>query len=88
MLGWKYFLQGKILPDWMDVINNERTQLYLPPNLRAVPQLMTALITTSINLWRTHCEFMHGEVTVKKIQAMANTTQTGGRSQDTRENLD
>ena len=23
-LRWKYFLQGKILPDWQDIINNER----------------------------------------------------------------
>jgi hypothetical protein len=27
MLGWKHFLQGKLLPDWMDVIINEREQL-------------------------------------------------------------
>ena len=58
--GWKHFLQGKLLPDWMDIINNERSQLGQPPNLRAVPQMMTALITTTINLWRTRCEFMHG----------------------------
>ena len=24
MLGWKHFLQGKILPDWMNIINNKR----------------------------------------------------------------
>jgi hypothetical protein len=30
------------------------------PNLRAVPQMMMALITTTLNLWRTHCEFLHG----------------------------
>ena len=59
-LGWKHFLQGKLFPDWMDIINNERSQLGLPPNFRAVPQMMTALITTTINLWRTRCEFMHG----------------------------
>ena len=59
-LGWKHFLQGKLLPDWMNIINNERSQLGQPPNLRAVPQMMTALITTTINLWRTQCEFMHG----------------------------
>ena len=52
-LGWKHFLQGKLLPDWMDIINNKRSQLGQPPNLRAVPQIMTALITTTINLWRT-----------------------------------
>ena len=22
MLGWKHFLQGKLLPDWLDIINN------------------------------------------------------------------
>ena len=51
----------------MDIINNEREQLRLPPNLRGVPQMMMALITTTLNLWRTHCEIMHGEVTVKKM---------------------
>ena len=66
-LGWKHFLQGKLLPDWLDIINNEREQLGLPPNLRAVPQMMMALITTTLNLWRNRCEFMHGEVTVKKM---------------------
>ena len=60
MLGWKHFLQGKLLPDWMEIINSEREQLGLPPNLRAVPQMMTALITTTLNLWRTQCEFLHG----------------------------
>ena len=45
ILGWKHFLQGKLLPDWMDIINNEREQLALLPNLRAVPQTITALIT-------------------------------------------
>ena len=64
MLGWKHFRQGKLLLDWLDIINNEREQLGLPPNLRAVPQMMTALITTTLNLWLNRCEFMHGEVTV------------------------
>ena len=59
ILGWTYFLQGKLLPDWLDIINNKREQLGLPPNLRVVPQLMTALITTTLNLWRTRCEFMY-----------------------------
>ena len=58
-LGWKHFLQGKLLPDWMDIINDEQAQLGHPPNLRAVPQLMKVLITTTLNLWRTRCEFMH-----------------------------
>ena len=59
MRGWKHFLQGKLLPDWMDIINNEREQLGLPPNLRAVPQLMTSHITITLNLWCTRCEFLH-----------------------------
>jgi hypothetical protein len=60
VLGWKHFLQGKLIPDWMDIINNEREQLGLPPNLRALPQIMKALITPTLNLWRTRCEFLHG----------------------------
>jgi hypothetical protein len=67
MLGWKHFLQGKLLPDWMDIINNERAQLGLPPNLRVVPLLMMALITTTLNLWRNHYEFMHGGIHIEKI---------------------
>ena len=67
ILGWKHFLQGKLLPDWLDIINNEREQLGLPPNLRAVPQMMTALITTTPNLWRTRCEFLHGVNHKEKI---------------------
>ena len=55
MLDWKYFLQGELLPDWMDITNNERGQLGLPPNLRAVPQMMTSLITTTLNLWHNQC---------------------------------
>ena len=51
----------------MDIINNERSQLGQPPNLRVVPQMMTALITTTINLWRTRCEFMHGGSNSDKI---------------------
>jgi hypothetical protein len=66
-LGWKHFLQGKLLPDWMEIINHEREQLGQPPNLRAVPQMMTALITTTINLWRARCEFMHGGSNSDKI---------------------
>ena len=62
MLGWKHFLPVKILPDWMDIINTERKQLGLPHNLRAVPQIMTALATTTLNLCRTRCE----EVTTNK----------------------
>ena len=27
MIIWKYFLQGKLLPYWMDIINTEREQL-------------------------------------------------------------
>ena len=42
-LSWKHFLQGKLLPDWMDIINNERSQLGLPPNLRAVPQMLSPM---------------------------------------------
>ena len=60
MLGWKHFLQGEIIPYWMDIINNEREQLGLPPNIRAVPQMMTALITTTLNLCWNQCLFMHG----------------------------
>ena len=60
MLGWKHFLQGKLLPDWMDIINNERAQLDLPPNLRVLPKLMTTLITKTLKLWQTCCEFMYG----------------------------
>ena len=51
----------------MDIINNERSQLGQPPNLRAVPQMMTDLITTTINLWRTRCEFMHGGSNIDNI---------------------
>ena len=67
MLGWKHFLRGKLLPYLLDIINNEREQLVLPPNLRAVPQMMTALITTTLNLWRTRCEFLHGGNHKEKI---------------------
>ena len=62
-LGWKHFLQGKLLPDWMDIIKNKQSQLGQPPNLRAVPQMMTALITTTLNLWGTQCEFLHRSCT-------------------------
>ena len=40
MIGWKHFLLVKLLPDWEDIINKERRQQGLPPNLRAVPQMM------------------------------------------------
>ena len=65
MLGWKHFLQGKLFLDWLDIINNKQEKLRLLPNLRAVPQMMTALITTTLNSWRTRCEFTHREVTAK-----------------------
>jgi hypothetical protein len=67
MLGWKHFLQGKLLPDWMDIINNEREQNGIPHNLRAVPQMMTSLVTTTLNLWRNRCEFLHGGSHNEKI---------------------
>ena len=54
----------------MDIINTEREQLGLPPNLRGVPQMMKALIITTLNLWRTQCEFLHvgsnSDKTIKK----------------------
>ena len=59
MLGWKNFLQEKLLPDWMNIINNKQEQNGLPHNLRAVPQMMTDLVTTTLNLWRTQCDFLH-----------------------------
>ena len=48
-LGWKHFLQVKLLPEWHDIINNEQQELNLPPNLHAVPQMIRALITMSLN---------------------------------------
>jgi hypothetical protein len=66
-LGWKHFLQGKLLPDWMDIINTEQEKLGLPHSLRAVPQMMTALVTITLNLWRTRCEFLHGRSHNKKV---------------------
>ena len=59
-LGWKHFLQGKMLPEWHEIINKERRELNLPPNLHAVPQMMRALITMSLNIWRARCEFVYG----------------------------
>ena len=53
MIGWKYFLQGKLLPDWMDIINTEWDQL--------------DLINKTLNLWLTRCEFIHGGSTGDKI---------------------
>ena len=67
MIGWNSFLQGKLLPDWGDIINNELIDLISPPNLWAVPQLMKALITTTLNLWRTRCDFIHGGSTSETI---------------------
>jgi hypothetical protein len=66
-LGWKHFLQGKLLPDWMDIINTEQEKLGLPHSLRAVPQMMTSLVTITLNLWRTRCEFLHGRSHNKKV---------------------
>ena len=60
-LVWKHFPQGKLLPEWQDIINKERRELNLPPNLHAFPQTMRAHITMSLNIWRTRCEFLHGE---------------------------
>ena len=51
MNGLEKIIQGKILADWMDIINKKLEQLGLRPNLRTLPQIMTALITTKINLW-------------------------------------
>jgi hypothetical protein len=51
----------------MDIINNEREQLGLPHNLRAVPQMMTALIIKTLSLWRTRCVFLHGGSHSEKI---------------------
>ena len=59
-LGWKNFLQGKLLPEWQEIINNERQELDLPPNLHAVPQTVRVLVSMSLNIWRTRCEFLHG----------------------------
>ena len=67
MFGWKNLLQGKLIPDWMNIINKEREQLGLPPNLWALPQMMKALITTNLNLWQTRCEFLQGGIHSEKI---------------------
>jgi hypothetical protein len=78
ILGWKHFLQVKLLPDWLDIIYNEWEQLGIPPNLREVPQMMKALITITLHFWQTRCEFMHGgSHKEKNCQIKVNTTQTG-----------
>ena len=66
-IWWKTFLQGKLLQYWIDIISTEREQLGLPPNLWEVPQTMKALITKTLNLWRTRYEFLHGEINSNKF---------------------
>ena len=51
----------------MDIINTEREQLGLLHNLRAVTKNMTALVTTTLKLWRNRCEFLHGGSHNEKI---------------------
>ena len=39
----------------------------LPPNLQVVPQITKALITTTLNIWRTQCEFLYWWNNCEKI---------------------
>ena len=49
-IGWKHLHQGKLLPEWHGIINNERRELNIRPNLHAVPKIIRALTTMSLNI--------------------------------------
>ena len=69
-MGWRHFLQGKLIKDWVDVFNKERWDEGKKDDDRIVVKVITAITSFNLNLWRSRCSQVFGGTNIHRLRKM------------------
>ena len=69
-MGWRHFLQGKLIKDWVDVFNEERLDEGDNDDDRIMVKVITAITSFTLNLWRSRCSQIFGETNIHCLRKM------------------
>ena len=69
-MGWRHFLQGKLIKDWVDVFNEERRDEGKKDNDRIMVKVITAITSFTLNLWRSRCSQVFGGTKIHHLRKM------------------